>query len=237
MRFNVKFLLENFQQPLLVNQLQTYVYSPFYTFLFRFVRGKLGIFFKYLFFLENRSTFMITRLVFRLYTAKILIIELCHINVPLLTSNFSILFFFQLPHYLQLPGFNSTKYNLHSGPVLVLNTNTFYVTNFFYDGGARGAHFCFDRGSQPGTCGHFARVLGDGDATENLRAFWGDNVYVRLERGVVSGVGFLAVWSSEEKKSLGHVVVPKVVGSGLDEPGFEKFTVRFIIFMECWCRY
>ncbi|KAF5279957.1 hypothetical protein FQA39_LY18178 [Lamprigera yunnana] len=97
---------------------------------------------------------------------------------------------------------------LRSGPITIVDQQTFLIENLHYDGKGPDAHFWIGRGPWPSDNGTL--VPDENGSTANLKAYAGKNVTVKLTGDVtVDEVDYLAVWCIKFKHNFGHTFVRK----------------------------
>lgn len=122
---------------------------------------------------------------------------------------------------LQLPGFNSTT-RLKSGPILLINSRTIYITNLYLDAKALDLHFWTGNGSAPSYTGSL--VPDEDGSLSSLHSYFGENIYIKLQNVTFNNVEYFGVWSVAEKKSYGSVQIPRNLNVS-DEIGHEQISV------------
>lgn len=143
------------------------------------------------------------------------------------------------PEVFQLPGFNSSSTRLKSGPILIINSRTLYITNLYLDGKALNLRFWIGNGSTPSEAG--SPVPDEDGSISNLHSYFGENVYIKLQNVTLKNVSYFGVWSVSEKKVYGHVAIPRILNVS-DQMGCEQISVsavRMPRFMHQirWCTF
>lgn len=103
---------------------------------------------------------------------------------------------------VELPPIKSTYRNLRSGPILILDQVTLYITSLHYDGKLPDVHFLAEtsRGRH---------LLPDENGSlKNLHAYWGGNIYLNLLNITIHDIDYVHVWSKDENNH-GSVAIPK----------------------------
>lgn len=107
---------------------------------------------------------------------------------------------------VQLPPINSSYRYLRSGPILILNQSTFYITSLRYDGKLNNA-FVVARNISTGL---FLVLPEENSFTDNLHPHWGQNVYLTLRNNVtIYDVDYVSVWSKRDERDYGKISIPK----------------------------
>lgn len=133
----------------------------------------------------------------------------------------------------QLQGFNTTT-QLKSGPILVINSRTLYITNLYLDARTLKLNFWIRNGSVPSNTGF--PVPDENGSLANLHSYFGENIYIQLQNVTLKNFEFFGVWSVVEKKSYGIVKIPKNLNV-TDEVGYEHVSVSNICLKRLGIRY
>ncbi|XP_017783559.1 PREDICTED: uncharacterized protein LOC108567537 [Nicrophorus vespilloides] len=103
-----------------------------------------------------------------------------------------------------LPPFSQLAHGLKSGPILILDEKTFFVTNLHYDGKGPDAHFWVGNGSS-GPDQNGILVPNEHDSRDTLNSYNGEDVLIRLPEGItVKNIDYFGVWCIEYKHNFGY---------------------------------
>ncbi|RZB40103.1 uncharacterized protein BDFB_008303, partial [Asbolus verrucosus] len=98
------------------------------------------------------------------------------------------------------------KSEVTSGPVVLVNKKTLFIPDLRYKGNHKNVHFWVGNGTEPTSAG---LVVPDEEGSSgNLHPYQGENININLPNGVTTdNIEYFGVWSTEEKLSLGHVIL------------------------------
>lgn len=120
---------------------------------------------------------------------------------------------------------------MRSGPILILDQSTLYVTSLRYDGKLPAdVHFQ----AYNSTLNISVTFLDKSNSTDELHAYWGENIYLKLISNVtVYDVKDINVWSKSSSRIYGNIVVPngiKVPENTNVEEDVRVYNKIFLIF-------
>lgn len=107
---------------------------------------------------------------------------------------------------VQLSPLNSTYSNLHSGPILILDQTTLYITSLHYDGKLSEVYFqaFINASTLP-----VLLLLNENNFANELHAHWGQNIYLKLPNNLtIYNIVYIRVWSKKTEEVYATIVVP-----------------------------
>ena len=108
---------------------------------------------------------------------------------------------------IQLNPFSAIDDGFRSGPTIVVDERTIFISNLHYNGSD--VQFRVGKGNVPDSKGTIVSFSNYGQ--NSLPPFDGDNIYVTLpENMTVSDVDYLSLWDIEIGQSVGHVSLKDV---------------------------
>lgn len=116
---------------------------------------------------------------------------------------------------IQLGPFSQLAHGLRSGPITIIDKNTFLIPDLYYDGKGPDAHFWAGNGSAPSSGGIL--VSDENGSNKSLPAYDGQTVTIRLPNNLtVDQIDYLSLWCIEFNQNFGDVVIPR---KGRNIPG------------------
>lgn len=110
---------------------------------------------------------------------------------------------------IQLPPLNSIYPYLNTGPILILNETTIYITSLRYDNKIPDVYF---RATTTISSTPILLLLNEDVSAKALHGYWGQNVYLRLPNSItIYNIINIDVWSSITKEIYGNITIPSNV--------------------------
>ncbi|KAF0293008.1 Protein Skeletor, isoforms B/C [Amphibalanus amphitrite] len=111
------------------------------------------------------------------------------------------------PRKVQLGKFSTLAHGVSSGNIVILNTKTFYIPNFHYDGGGPDAFFWVGNGSLPSPNG--VKVPDETGSDDVLGGYRGKDIEITLPGSLtVYDIDWLSVWCVQYRHNFGWVAIP-----------------------------
>jgi hypothetical protein len=126
-------------------------------------------------------------------------------------ANFGDLFIpvgFEAPAPQRLDRIVGTAHNTSTGPIIVVDSQTFMVPKFYVDGQAPDAHFWAGKGSKPTADGIL--VPDENGSEAPLGRYDGQTVVIELPGDLtVFDIDWFSVWCRQFEVDFGHIKIPK----------------------------
>ncbi|KAF5279956.1 hypothetical protein FQA39_LY18177 [Lamprigera yunnana] len=114
---------------------------------------------------------------------------------------------------VKLLPFMQLAHGVRSGSITILDPNTFFIENLYYDGKGPDAHFWVGKGSWPSERGIL--VPDENGSMGPLAAYNGQNVTVKLPAGLnLADLDYLAMWCIKFNHNFGHTYLKKKAPGG-----------------------
>ena len=112
------------------------------------------------------------------------------------------------PRKRRLDKFSTLAHGVSSGNIEILNTKTFYIPNFYYDGDGPEAYFWVGNGSQPSPNG--VKVPDERGSDDVLRGYLGRDIEIMLPGSLTAyDIDWLSVWCVQCQQNFGWVAIPR----------------------------
>lgn len=115
-----------------------------------------------------------------------------------------------IPTPVEIKPLTGLKHDLSSGPITIVDAQTFLIPDFHYDGLGPAAHWWATRGPEPSASGTKLMDENGGDAP--LKQYTGQAVVISLPEGkTIYDYDFLSVWCEKFFANFGHTRIPQDV--------------------------
>lgn len=115
-----------------------------------------------------------------------------------------------IPRPLEIGPFSQLAHGLKSGPITIVDAQTFLVPDFHYDGLGPEAYFWLTRGSQ-GLNGNGLRLKDENGSAAPLRKYSGETVVITLpEELTIYDFDYFGVWCQQFSVNFGQTKIPQL---------------------------
>ncbi|GLJ59614.1 hypothetical protein SUGI_1515880 [Cryptomeria japonica] len=115
-----------------------------------------------------------------------------------------------IPRPLEIGGFSQLAHGLKSGPITIVDAQTFLVPDFHYDGLGPAAYFWLTRGSQ-GLQATGLRLKDENGSGQALKKYVGETVVITLpEELTIYDFDWFGVWCKEFQVNFGQTRIPQL---------------------------
>lgn len=112
-----------------------------------------------------------------------------------------------IPSPIEIPALKSLAHGVRSGPITIVDAQTFLVPDFHYDGEGPAAHFWVTRGKSQS--GRGVRLLNENGSETPLRKYSGETVVVTLpDDTTVWNYDWFGVWCESAGVDFGSTMIP-----------------------------
>lgn len=109
---------------------------------------------------------------------------------------------------ITLPPFMQLAHGLRSGPITIIDPQTFFIEDLHYDGKGPDAHFWVGKGAWPSPDGILVRD--ENGSVLPLSAYTGQNITITLPGALtIDEIDYLAMWCIRFKHNFGHTFIRK----------------------------
>lgn len=114
-----------------------------------------------------------------------------------------------IPRPLEIGPFSELAHGLKSGPITIVDAQTFLISDFHYDGLGPAAYFWLTRGTQ-GLNNNGFRLKDENGSSNVLRKYQGETLVISLpEEVTIYDFDFFGVWCKQFQVNFGQVKIPQ----------------------------
>lgn len=115
-----------------------------------------------------------------------------------------------IPRPLEISSFSQLAHGLKSGPITIVDAQTFLVPDFHYDGLGPAAYFWLTRGPQ-GLTANGLRLKDENGSGQALKKYSGETVVITLpEELTIYDFDWFGVWCKEFQVNFGQTRIPQL---------------------------
>lgn len=115
-----------------------------------------------------------------------------------------------IPRPLEIGPLSELAHGLRSGPITIVDAQTFLVPDFHYDGQAPAAYFWLTRGSQGLNEVNGFRLKDENGSSNVLKKYQGETLVISLPDDLtIYDFDFFGVWCRQFKQNFGQVRIPQ----------------------------